>query len=150
MRSAWTQTTVGDIAVADGISGGPFGSDLVRADYVPAGVPVIRGGNLSIGEHRFRATDLVFVSDAKADSLTRPGAALYETGAWARSLRCLLCGDDSLGGQAHDLAPALGFASLDGTRNPLDVVVELFRDGVAGRANLVDDRIGLSHGVIPP
>jgi type I restriction enzyme, S subunit len=50
------------------IAGGPFGSDLVSSDYVPEGVPVIRGVNLP-KDKRLSVEGLVFVSEAKADSL---------------------------------------------------------------------------------
>ena len=69
----WVTCTLDDIKAVTphAIAGGPFGSDLVRADYVPDGVPVIRGGNLGEGERRFYADDLVFVSETKADQLAR-------------------------------------------------------------------------------
>lgn len=44
--------------------GGPFGSKLVSRDYVPEGVPVIRGGNLP-SDSRFSFDDLVFVTQEK-------------------------------------------------------------------------------------
>ncbi|MFN0078568.1 MAG: restriction endonuclease subunit S [Prosthecobacter sp.] len=47
--------------------GGPFGSDLVSADYVESGVPVIRGQNMSFS---FVTGDFVFVSEKKARSLS--------------------------------------------------------------------------------
>jgi type I restriction enzyme S subunit len=50
------------------LNGGPFGSELVRRDYVDSGVPVIRGVNLS-GDTRFNDNDFVFVSERKADEL---------------------------------------------------------------------------------
>jgi type I restriction enzyme S subunit len=50
------------------IAGGPFGSDLVSADYVSEGVPVIRGTNLP-PDQRLSLSGLVFVTEAKADSL---------------------------------------------------------------------------------
>ncbi|MBD2079880.1 restriction endonuclease subunit S [Leptolyngbya sp. FACHB-17] len=50
--------------------GGPFGSNLVRQDYVEyPGVPVIRGGNLVLGSRVFQDFDFVFVSEEKAASL---------------------------------------------------------------------------------
>ena len=69
----WVACTLDDIkALAPyAIAGGPFGSDLVRADYVADGVPVIRGGNLGAGERRFYTDDLVFISEAKANQLAR-------------------------------------------------------------------------------
>lgn len=52
--------------------GGPFGSDLTAKDYISApGVPVIRGVNLGGTESRFVDDHFVFVSDEKADQLSR-------------------------------------------------------------------------------
>jgi type I restriction enzyme S subunit len=66
----WTECTVRDIASSDrnALVGGPFGSDLVSKDYVPSGVPVIRGANM--GKGRWVSGDFVFVSQEKADSLS--------------------------------------------------------------------------------
>jgi type I restriction enzyme S subunit len=55
------------------LTGGPFGSNLVSRDYVPEGVPVIRGTNIS-GDDRFSYDDLVFVSEEKADELHQNNA----------------------------------------------------------------------------
>ena len=44
--------------------GGPFGSKLVSRDYVPDGVPVIRGTNLPL-DSRFSFDNLVFVTEEK-------------------------------------------------------------------------------------
>ncbi len=73
----WQRGTLDDIKapIEHAIAGGPFGSDLAAADYVPAGVPVIRGCNLGHGERRFYPDDLVFVADATADALRRSLAA---------------------------------------------------------------------------
>lgn len=62
-------------SVATSVAGGPFGSSLGRKDYVPSGVPVIRGAQLGSG--RFNLDDLVFVTASKADhhrgNLAYPG-----------------------------------------------------------------------------
>ena len=50
------------------LNGGPFGSKLGRRDYVPSGVPVIRGTNLS-DDSRFNFGDFVYVTEGKADEL---------------------------------------------------------------------------------
>lgn len=50
------------------IAGGPFGSDLVSADYVSEGVPVIRGTNLP-SHSKLSLDNLVYVTEAKADAL---------------------------------------------------------------------------------
>lgn len=66
----WSEYTVREIASLDrnALVGGPFGSDLVSKDYVPSGVPVIRGANM--GKGRWVSGDFVFVSQEKADSLS--------------------------------------------------------------------------------
>lgn len=70
MRDAWATALLADLAapVRGAIAGGPFGSDLVSADYVDEGVPVIRGVNLPF-DRKIELENLVFVSEAKADSL---------------------------------------------------------------------------------
>lgn len=70
MSNAWPTVRLADLAApAKGaIAGGPFGSDLVSADYVDEGVPVIRGVNLPF-HRKIDLDNLVFVSEAKADSL---------------------------------------------------------------------------------
>ena len=67
----WRKYKISEIALPDGVAGGPFGSELVRSDYIPSGVPVIRGTNLGSSDQRFDANDFVFVSDSKADALSR-------------------------------------------------------------------------------
>ncbi len=66
-------------AIKNALVGGPFGSDLGTTDYVPTGVPVIRGQNLSVG--KFVGGDYVFVSEEKADTLranlARPGDLVF-------------------------------------------------------------------------
>lgn len=70
----WEVVTVGSIAQRkpNSIVGGPFGSDLVSTDYVPAGVPVIRGQNMG---QAFVSGDFVFVSEEKAKALSSNLAA---------------------------------------------------------------------------
>lgn len=69
----WRTCVLDDLKadIANAIVGGPFGSELVRADYAEDGVPVIRGTNLGTGERRFYTDDFVYVSDSKADDLAR-------------------------------------------------------------------------------
>ena len=64
----WDCTTVRGIASSarNAIVGGPFGSDLVSADYVEAGVPVIRGQNMG---GQWVSGTFVFVTNQKAKSL---------------------------------------------------------------------------------
>lgn len=61
--NVWPTVPLSGTVGAKGIAGGPFGSSLVGNDYVPCGVPVIRGTNLSNGRHV--AGDFVFVSEDK-------------------------------------------------------------------------------------
>lgn len=67
-REAWAGNSIQDAAAdcSNAIVGGPFGSDLVSADYAAAGVPVIRGQNMS-GRHV--SGEFVFVSPSKAKAL---------------------------------------------------------------------------------
>jgi type I restriction enzyme S subunit len=64
------------------IAGGPFGSDLTRADYVERpGVPVIRGTNLGGDTGQFVDEGFVYVTDQKAvaleKNLARPGDLVF-------------------------------------------------------------------------
>lgn len=65
----WDNPRIRDAAakVSNAIVGGPFGSDLVSADYVKAGIPVIRGQNMSA---TFVSGEFAFVSAKKARSLS--------------------------------------------------------------------------------
>ncbi len=69
----WKLTTLDGIAQKGGrgLVDGPFGSNLPASSYVPSGIPVIRGSNLSLGEMRFRDDDFVFVSEEMARRLER-------------------------------------------------------------------------------
>src|SRR5690242_5848904 len=75
MAGEWTNCTVADVAAPskNAIVGGPFGSNLVSRDYVPEGVPVIRGGNMGGG--RWVSGDFAFVTTEKAESLSANLAA---------------------------------------------------------------------------
>jgi len=70
MASDWRDVVLEELAapVRNALVGGPFGSDLVSADYSSTGVPVIRGENLSAG--RWVAGEFVFVPPAKAEHLS--------------------------------------------------------------------------------
>lgn len=65
MASEWRSVSVEEIASKIAI--GPFGSDIKTDNFVRAGVPVIRGGNLTSG--RFHGADFVFLTEEKADQL---------------------------------------------------------------------------------
>ncbi|MFL6216116.1 MAG: hypothetical protein ACJ74J_19695 [Blastocatellia bacterium] len=76
----WECTNVRSIASSarNAIVGGPFGSDLVSADYVDDGVPVIRGQNMS---GQWVSGAFVFVTTKKAKlleaNLARPGDIVF-------------------------------------------------------------------------
>ena len=73
--------TVGEIAAQtrNALVGGPFGSDLVSKDYVPTGVPVIRGTNM--GHGRWVDGEFAYVTPEKAESLSsncaKPGDIVF-------------------------------------------------------------------------
>ncbi len=77
----FTDCIVQDVASSarNALVGGPFGSDLVSKDYVPSGVPVIRGTNM--GHGRWVAGEFAYVTSAKADSLSancaKPGDVVF-------------------------------------------------------------------------
>jgi type I restriction enzyme, S subunit len=70
MANEWQKVRIEDIA--EKIAMGPFGSDIKTDNFVPSGVPVIRGGNLSDG--RFIGTGFVFLTDEKANDLANANA----------------------------------------------------------------------------
>ena len=73
MAGEWEISTLGGIADASphAFVDGPFGSNLPASCYTDAGVPIIRGSNLSLGETRFRSDEFVYVSDETANRLQR-------------------------------------------------------------------------------
>ncbi|WP_013320835.1 restriction endonuclease subunit S [Gloeothece verrucosa] len=79
----WQVVTLEDIAQKDGhgFVDGPFGSNLPASEYVPFGIPVIRGTNLSLGTTRFKDDEFVFVSEETAKRLERslcePGDIIF-------------------------------------------------------------------------
>ena len=70
MNSEWHEIKIEEIAKS--IAMGPFGSDIKTDNFVPEGVPVIRGGNLSDGG--FQDEGFVFLTEAKADQLRTANA----------------------------------------------------------------------------
>ena len=76
----WECLPIADLAapIANAIVGGPFGSDLVSADYVHDGVPVIRGQNMG---GRYLEGPYAYVTEAKANSLSanlaQPGDVVF-------------------------------------------------------------------------
>ena len=74
MSSEWRLTTVEAIAAPRpaAMATGPFGSSISAKYFVPSGVPVIRGGNLSADVSiRLNDDGLVFVSEEKASEFQR-------------------------------------------------------------------------------
>src|SRR5437773_216038 len=75
------ECVVADVAapVRNALVGGPFGSELVSRDYVPSGVPAIRGGNM--GHGRWVDGEFAYVSSEKAESLSgncaKPGDIVF-------------------------------------------------------------------------
>ena len=78
---AFIDCTVGELAAQtrNSLVGGPFGSDLVSKDYVPTGVPVIRGTNM--GHGRWVDGEFAYVTPEKAESLSsncaKPGDIVF-------------------------------------------------------------------------
>src|SRR5687767_7827741 len=77
----WQRVPVAAVSVEKGLVGGPFGSSLGGKDYVPTGVPVIRGTNLgSLG--KFDPRGFVYVTPEKAHgqlarNLAAPGDVIF-------------------------------------------------------------------------
>jgi type I restriction enzyme S subunit len=67
---SWPRAQIASIKAntPNALVGGPFGSDLTTRDYVPEGIPVIRGQNLSAG-CVFTEEEFVYVSAEKAAQL---------------------------------------------------------------------------------
>jgi type I restriction enzyme, S subunit len=65
----WGVESLGELCKR--ISMGPFGSDIKASNFVPTGVPIIRGGNLTNG---FIDNDFVFLTEEKADELHNANA----------------------------------------------------------------------------
>lgn len=78
---AFINCTVGELAAQtrNALVGGPFGSDLVSKDYVPSGVPVIRGTNM--GHGRWVDGEFAYVTPEKAEALSsncaKPGDIVF-------------------------------------------------------------------------
>lgn len=70
----WQVKTIDEIKARQphALAMGPFGSNITSNNFIPSGVPVIRGVNLST--YRFKNSDFVFVSEAKADELRSSNA----------------------------------------------------------------------------
>ena len=69
MTGEWKDVTIEEIASK--VAMGPFGSDIKTDNFVPDGVPIIRGGNLTDG---FVDSGFVYLTEAKADELKNANA----------------------------------------------------------------------------
>ena len=67
--AGWISSRIGDVTTR--VAMGPFGSDIKKDNFVEAGVPVIRGGNLTDG---LVEKGYVFLTEAKADELKNANA----------------------------------------------------------------------------
>ena len=67
----WRQVSLYDIAapIPNAIVDGPFGSNLKLDDYVPEGVPVLQGKNIT--DDNFKWFDIRYISERKANELKR-------------------------------------------------------------------------------
>jgi type I restriction enzyme, S subunit len=65
----WKVGTLGQ--VVSRVAMGPFGSSIKTDNFVPDGVPIVRGGNLTNG---FMDRDFVYLTEAKADELKNANA----------------------------------------------------------------------------
>lgn len=70
----WIVSTIEEIASPQksALAMGPFGSNITKNNFIPSGVPVIRGNNLTA--YRFLDSKFVFVSEKKADELRSSNA----------------------------------------------------------------------------
>jgi len=73
-KSGWKLIKIEQLAASKrhALAMGPFGSRITKDNFVDAGVPVIRGTNLSKG--RFDHSDLVFLTEEKANELAASNA----------------------------------------------------------------------------
>ncbi len=73
-KQHWNLKTIDEIKSnkKNAISMGPFGSNITRDNFVPQGVPVIRGTNLVGNE--FNENNFVFITEEKADQLKASNA----------------------------------------------------------------------------
>jgi type I restriction enzyme S subunit len=82
MSSDWKEYRLEEIAIPKrGLIDGPFGSDLPASDYRDSGIPVIRGGNLSLYGRRFQDSGFIYVSEDTSKRLERslcyPGDIIF-------------------------------------------------------------------------
>jgi len=71
MGNNWPIKTIAECAAPEAYSTqiGPFGKALMADEYVPSGVPLLRGVNVNRG--RFHDDDFVFIDEKTADRLQK-------------------------------------------------------------------------------
>jgi len=76
LPKGWKKVKLGEIVVKGGSVSGPFGSNISSKYFTKKGVPVIRGNNLSIGINggRYKDSNYIFISEAKAQELSKSEA----------------------------------------------------------------------------
>ena len=71
LPNSWTWSTLAEVALTNknAIVDGPFGSNLKTSDYIPKGVPVLQGKNIT--NSHFEWKEIRYISEEKADDLKR-------------------------------------------------------------------------------
>ncbi|MGV8104142.1 MAG: restriction endonuclease subunit S [Mesotoga sp.] len=74
MRGEWQTKSIEEIAAPEprALAMGPFGSNIKTDNFVPEGVPIIRGQNLNA--ERFNDSGFVYLTEKKADELAASNA----------------------------------------------------------------------------
>jgi type I restriction enzyme S subunit len=74
MAGEWKKATIDQLKATspNAIAMGPFGSRIKTDNFVPSGVPIIRGGNLNAA--RLLEEEFVFLTEEKADELRASNA----------------------------------------------------------------------------
>lgn len=72
--SEWRMKSIEEIKAKQphSLAMGPFGSNITTNNFLPSGIPVIRGTNLS--SYRFRNSGFVYISEEKANELKSSNA----------------------------------------------------------------------------
>lgn len=70
----WQVRTIDEIKANQpyALAMGPFGSNITTNNFIPSGIPIIRGVNLS--NYKFKNSAFVYISEAKADELKSSNA----------------------------------------------------------------------------
>lgn len=75
-KTTWRKVKLSEIVTEKGSVSGPFGSNIHSKFYTQAGVPIIRGNNLTIGINggRYVDDDYMYLSESKAEELSQSEA----------------------------------------------------------------------------